>query len=88
MPRYRVVVADVKKYAARFPGAVAALGAVHTVADSGCPLGAPNCRCCGDPGTPCEEVEGNPHCRQCGVDHGIAPDAILAANGLALELEA
>jgi hypothetical protein len=89
MPRYRIIVADPVKYAARFSGSDATPGAVHAVADSECPLGRPNCRCCGDPSTPCEEVKGNsnPHCRQCGVDHGIAPDAILAANGLVLELE-
>jgi len=48
-----------------------------------CPEGRPNCRNCGDPAF-ADACKAAGHCPQCGVTHGIAPDAVLAANGYAL----
>lgn len=49
-----------------------------------CPMGRPNCRNCGDPAfkASCREAG---HCPQCGIAHGVAPDAVLKAKGLILQ---
>lgn len=62
------------------------VGDMHTVANTDCPDGLPNCRNCGDPDhfAACRAAG---HCPHCGVKHGIAPDAILAQNGYRLEAE-
>lgn len=89
MPRFAIVVADTAKTQAFHARSGARLspadaGAVHTVMDSECPNGLPNCRNCGDP-EHAESCAKAGHCPFCGTRHGIAPDRVLAANGFALE---
>lgn len=66
-----------------FVGAPRQVDDLHTHMPSECPDGQPNCRNCGDPvfAASCDAAG---HCRACGTRHGIAPDAVLAANGYAL----
>ncbi len=60
------------------------IGDPYAEGDLDCPLGQPNCRHCGDP-TFAAACRAAGHCEWCGTRHGIAPDAVLAAHGLALE---
>jgi len=85
--RYKIIVADSKKHAARFPGMDHTIGTVHTIVESECPSGLSNCRNCGDNNIECVVIGDDVHCKQCGVDHGIAPDSILSENGLVLVAE-
>ena len=100
MPRYRIVVHDEEKAheahihsyrlhpqiqrAMRKENKRRAVGTVHDENDSECPDGLPNCRNCGDPAH-AETCQAAGHCPHCGTKHGIAPDAVLAANGYRLE---
>lgn len=61
-----------------------AVGTVHTEMDDTCPEGLPNCRNCGDP-QHADECKAAGHCPDCGTKHGVAPDSVLAANGLTME---
>ena len=98
MPRYKIVVDDVEKahtanaHSYRLHWDVQRLiekgpkrpkGTVHDLMDSECPEGRPNCRNCGDPAH-AEACKAAGHCPHCGTRHGIAPDAVLAANGYRL----
>lgn len=57
------------------------VGTVHAVvAAFDCPEGHPNCRNCGDPAH-ADACRAAGHCLNCGTRHGVAPDAILVANG-------
>lgn len=57
------------------------LGTIHTSIEGfECPDGLPNCRNCGDPAH-AESCKAAGHCPHCGTAHGVAPDAVLAANG-------
>jgi len=58
-------------------------GDLHTHIAEECPLGLPNCRNCGDPEF-AETCAAAGHCPDCGTKHGIAPDAVVAANGFEL----
>jgi hypothetical protein len=61
------------------------VGTIHTEFDSlECPEGLPNCRNCGDPEFK-ETCARDGHCPNCGTNHGIAPDSVLARNGYAIE---
>lgn len=46
----------------------------------------PNCRNCGDP-EHAKACRAAGHCPDCGTNHGIAPDRIVAANGYRFEVE-
>ena len=83
MPKFAIIVENPTADHARSFGP-RKKGDVHTVADSECPLGRPNCRNCGDPDhvATCRAAG---HCPDCGTKHGIAPDAIVARNGYRLE---
>lgn len=59
-------------------------GFVHVEMSDDCPDGLPNCRNCGDPAH-AASCRASGHCQDCGTKHGIAPDAVLAAHGFALE---
>lgn len=79
------------------PNIICACGAVTNNADPGDPCGTceattterrPNCRHCGDPAH-ADACQAAGHCPDCGVKHGVAPDAIVAGNGYELvEVEA
>ena len=90
MPRFAIVVEDAEKAHQRElargfrPRSVRPKGTVHVEMDSECPHGRPNCRNCGDP-THRASCHAQGHCPDCGTKHGIAPDAVLAMNGYALE---
>jgi hypothetical protein len=58
-------------------------GDLHTHLSSACPDGWENCRNCGDPNF-AEACKAAGHCPHCGTRHGIAPDAVVKANGYAL----
>lgn len=59
-------------------------GDLHTLAESECPDGLPNCRNCGDPDH-LEACAAAGHCPHCGIDHGITPDGLLADRGVVLK---
>jgi hypothetical protein len=63
--------------------AAPAVGSVWTGLEDTCPDGLPNCRNCGDPQF-AESCRKAGHCPHCGTKHGIAPDSVLAANGLTM----
>lgn len=60
------------------------VGHVHDEVDDTCPDGRPNCRHCGDPAY-AEACRAAGHCPHCGTRHGLAPDAVVAANGYRVE---
>lgn len=59
------------------------VGALHAHLTDACPDGGKNCRNCGDPSfaVSCQAAG---HCPVCGTQHGIAPQSVVAAAGLAL----
>lgn len=98
MPLYHVVVADeakaheAHKHSYRHHPhlvkhlAVRPVGTVHAASvESECPNGLPNCRNCGDPAH-AASCQASGHCPDCGTLHGIAPDAVIEANGYRLEI--
>jgi len=64
-----------------------AVGDLYGEGDLDCPLGRPNCRHCGDPAHAAACAAAG-HCEWCGTRHGVAPESILAAHGLAIEATA
>ncbi len=64
-------------------GPAKSTGELHAHMPDECPDGLPNCRHCGDPAH-AERCAALGHCSHCGTRHGIAPEAVLAANGYAL----
>lgn len=69
----------------RFP-APRPVGTVHAVVESfACPVGGMNCRNCGDPAY-AERCRAAGHCPHCGTRHGVAPDAVVAAHGYAIQV--
>lgn len=59
-------------------------GSIHAEMNDACPEGRPNCRNCGDPDY-AQQCKQQGHCPDCGTRHGVAPDSVLARNGLAIE---
>ena len=90
MPRYAIVVHDLKKHREYHAKSGARsvhnfdVGHVHTEMDDECPLGLPNCRNCGDPAY-AERCKEAGHCPDCGTKHGIAPESVLEKHGFKLE---
>ncbi len=72
-----------RKHLAKSLGPEREAGDLHTTADVECPNDLPNCRNCGDP-KHAASCRAKGHCPHCGTRHGIAPDAVLAENGLEL----
>lgn len=85
MPKHALVIVDPQKHHARHQGRVPSqLHALHTIADSACPEGQPNCENCGDPAF-AASCRAAGHCVHCGTRHGIAPKSVLAAVGIELQ---
>lgn len=61
------------------------VGSLHALVEDACPDGGTNCRNCGDPAF-AESCAAAGHCEACGTRHGIAPEAAVAAAGLALDV--
>lgn len=69
---------------ARHPNGPRPKGTVHDEVETDCPDGLPNCRNCGDPAY-ADDCQAKGHCPDCGTTHGLAPDAVVAANGYELK---
>lgn len=61
------------------------VGDLWGTADLECPRDMPNCRNCGDPAY-AETCRAAGHCPDCGVRHAVAPDSVLLAHGLEIQL--